>query len=573
MSAIAGFVGPGTKSLYPRNASPALSTWTDIGVELRYSSVDPVRTAFFARGRLAIVAAARIDGKDDLLGHFDFADRAELMAVSDAELILRCFERWGADCLHYLIGAFSFAVWDRDARSLFCARDHFGIEPLFYSSTVELLSFSNSLDDLNTVPPLDQMFIADFLLFGESQDPAATAFAHIRRLPPGHSLSWRAGKADIRRYWTLPVDGYTRFPRNADYVDGFRELLQRAVSDCMHPERTAILMSGGLDSTMVAAVAAEKKRDVKSFAIVYDSLIPDPERHFAQLAAGQLHIPVQFLVADGYRLFERAQATPEPIDEPLPAILTDHLLQVNAYSPVALSGIGGDPLLFPSPNYAADRLSEGAWGELASSMWNLVRLRRQIPRVGFRSKILRGLRRRKNENIAFPVWLNQDFVKELSLMERWERFVGAPVPSVNHERPEAYENLSDPKWSRIFETYAPAVTGVSVEVRHPLFDLRLVKYCLGLPPIPWCVDKTIARIAMKDRLPNAVGLRPKSRSADPVAPRLAASSWVDSWEVSPALVPFVDRSRVPILATIGGAWDPHLRPYALNAWLTHLTGP
>jgi asparagine synthase (glutamine-hydrolysing) len=191
MSGIGGFVWAGNRPLHA--TSEGRSTWTADGVELRYSSIDILRPAFAARGRLAIVAAARIDGKSDLLGRFDSVERAELNTVSDAELILRCFERWGADCLNYLIGAFSFAVWDGAARSLFCARDQFGMQLFFYSWTAESFSFSNALDALRTDRTLDKRSIADFLLFGEHQDPSATAFAHIRRLPPGHSLFWQGG--------------------------------------------------------------------------------------------------------------------------------------------------------------------------------------------------------------------------------------------------------------------------------------------------------------------------------------------------------------------------------------------
>ena len=110
----------------------------------------------------------------------------------------------------------------------------------------------------------------------------------------------------------------------------------------------------------------------------------------------------------------------------------------------------------------------------------------------------------------------------------------------------------DPAWQWIFESYDAGVTRAPVDVRHPLFDVRLVSCCCpGLPPIPWCVDKTLARAAMLNQLPDCVRLRPKSRGADPVAIRLPSSPWVDVWTPVPQLAQFVDLLRIPPLAATG----------------------
>jgi asparagine synthase (glutamine-hydrolysing) len=167
--------------------------------------------------------------------------------------------------------------------------------------------------------------------------------------------------------------------------------------------------------------------------------------------------------------------------------------------------------------------------------------------------------------------LNPDLVRELGLEERWKRFEEPKEIPGPTDRPDAYRVLTDPGWARIFESYDAGVTGIPVDVRHPLFDLRLVNYCTAIPPIPWCVDKTLARVAMQNRLPDAIRLRPKSFAADAVAARLAASPWIDQWSAAAELSRFVDRSRIPILAEAGAGWDPHHRPFELNQWLSQLT--
>jgi asparagine synthase (glutamine-hydrolysing) len=556
-------------------------TWTGGGVGFSFTllgtSAQP--QALVVRGQHAIVADARIDAKDDLLLQFDPDSRITLRAATDAELMLICYQRWGCRFLEHIVGDFSFAIWDGTAGSLLCARDQLGVKPFFYSVCGGSLFFSNTLDCLRVAPgvagDLDRQSIADFLLFGQYQDSSATAFANIRRLPAGHTLRWQSGATEIERYWTLPAAESISSRSDAEYIEGFRHFLQCAVADRSHSVRTSILMSGGLDSTMVAAVAAGEGRSVKSFAIVYDRLVPDPERHYAQVAADALQIPLQFLAADNYQLFEQApgahHSTAEPVDEPVPAVFTDHLMQVQFHSPVALSGVGGDQLLFPSPDFAMNLLKSGKVSQLAGGLAHFVRLRQRMPRVGFRSGILRTLGLLRPVQAEFPNWLSPDLVRDLSLHERWNRAQAPQKTSVSGDRPEAYCQLTDTAWSRIFETYDAGVTRVPVDVRHPLFDLRLVNYCLGVPPIPWFVDKTLARAAMLHRLPDAIRLRPKSYAADAVAVRLTTSPWLDDWKPVPELAQFVDRSKVPVLTAAGGRWDPHHRPFALNQWLSRLT--
>src|SRR5258707_400166 len=108
--------------------------------------------ALVVREHLAIIADARVDAKDDLFQKFDPGDRIALRGATDTELILSCYQRWGDRCLDHLIGDFSFAIWDSRKRSLLCARDQFGVKPLFYVSTGDSFVFSNTLDCLRVHP-------------------------------------------------------------------------------------------------------------------------------------------------------------------------------------------------------------------------------------------------------------------------------------------------------------------------------------------------------------------------------------------------------------------------------------
>jgi len=113
-----------------------------------------------------ITADARLDNRRDLLAELGPTDRAP-GAVSDAELILRAYVRWGEDCAPKLIGDFAFAIWDISRRRLFCARDHIGVKPFYYHATPTLFLFASEIKALLTSPAvpyrLDPQRVADHL--------------------------------------------------------------------------------------------------------------------------------------------------------------------------------------------------------------------------------------------------------------------------------------------------------------------------------------------------------------------------------------------------------------------------
>jgi asparagine synthase (glutamine-hydrolysing) len=126
----------------------------------------------------------------------------------------------------------------------------------------------------------------------------------------------------------------------------------------------------------------------------------------------------------------------------------------------------------------------------------------------------------------------------------------------------------------LFEGFDPGSTGLPLEVRHPLIDVRLIDFLLALPAVPWCVDKHILRRAMKQRLPPAVINRQKTPLASDPTLHLAHAASVrclDIFEVNPQLRSFVNLKRRRALAdeqTPAGRWA-NLRVFALNHWLTH----
>ena len=297
--------------------------------------------------------------------------------VTDAELILRCYAAWSADCVQHLRGDFAFAIWDAQRKMLFCARDHFGIKPFYYCELGDLFCFSNTLNCLRQLPDvsdqLNDAAIGDFLLFGLNCDNATTTFRDIRRLPAAHAMTVSSDGLRIHRYWSAPTEGRIRYERAEDYVEHFQLLLQAAVADRIAPDRTGILLSGGLDSGVVAATARELSggtgTDLRAYTVVYESLIPDQDGPHARQIAEFLKIPIQCIAMDRLRPFERWDEpeinTPEPVDDPFLPGLFDQFRTIATGCRVVLSGEGADNLMhFEMLPFTKDMIRRREWRSL-----------------------------------------------------------------------------------------------------------------------------------------------------------------------------------------------------------------
>ena len=529
-------------------------------------------------GQTWITADARVDGRADLVRELTAHGCEGLRDATDTALILHAYRVWGESCVRNLLGDFAFAIWDGERRRLFCARDHFGVKPLFYAEGADFLVFSSSLDCVRLHPgvsrALDDHAIADFLRVGSIEEPGRTCFAGIRRLPAAHDL---IGETRVRakRYWTLPVDSVVRYRRSAEYIEHFTDLLTRAVADRLRSRAVGVLMSGGLDSTTIAATAkrclADDPRpfDLRAYTTVCDRLVDDPERRYAQLTADALAIPIHYRVVDDYRMFERWDKAElrraEPEADPLLAVHVDQLSDAAANGRVLLTGHGADPAMRVPARYAVDLVKRGELGRLSAEVGRYIMQCRRLPRVRVGTHVRRWLGFTKSAADRPPSWLPATAgSRPASAME---------APMAHPTRPQAYELLTSAYWPSIFETYDSGVTGVPVEVRHPFFDRRRVEYLLAIPPMPWSFDKTIVRLAMRGSLPELVRRRPKTVAAsDPIVALLQKpdAQWVDHFEAVPALHRYVERERVPRVCgeTDQNAVWTNVRPLCLNYWLT-----
>jgi len=546
------------------------------------------RQPFTLDGKTWITADARIDGREQLVAKLKAKESKPADGATDVELILRAYQVWSEDCIHHLLGDFAFAIWDASRKRLFCARDHFGVKLFYYARAGNSFLFSNTLNCLRLHPlisdSLNEQAIGDFLLFGHNQDKATTTFADVQRIPPAHTLTAMPEGIDLRKYWTLPIKELIRYKDRREYVDQFKVLLNEAVQDRLRTRSVGVYFSGGLDSTTLTATAKQilsadsRPFDLRAYTVVYDWLIPDNERHYSGLAAEALGVPIQYLAADDYPIFghwnQLDLLRPEPWEEPYLEINHDLSRLMAPHSRVVLYGEDGDAMLHPSS--LADMLRVIPFWQVVSDAIEYGFTYKRRPPLGL------GIKARWNRwkgkdgwTFLYPSWLNSDFEARNGLRERWNELSHPKRQKSNAVRPRVYERLSLPLWQSVLEGIDPGVSGFPFEVRLPFLDLRLLDFALALPPLPWCMDKKLLRIAMLGTLPEPVRTRPKTPMQEsPYLLHLQKGDghWVNDLEQVPELECYIDPKSMPRFAahitSSDLAWS-NFRPMTLNQWLKH----
>lgn len=509
------FRGPDGREVWHRDSvalgHAMLKTTEEAALERQPAGID---------GRFWIVADARLDARGELIDALAQTGRNPRRNAPDCELILHAYAAWGEECLQRLRGDFAFGIWDAERRSLFCARDQFGIKPFYFTEQKDFFLFSNTLDCVRMHPgvpdELNETAIADFLLFGLNCDPATTTFRAIRRLPPAHILRVSADGLCVVRYWSVPVDGHIRYKHSDQYVEHFQVLLRDAVADRLRGERVGVMLSGGLDSSSCAATARElspvrgEAGKLRAYTVTYEEILSEDDGAHAREVAKFLDIPIRLLPMDQLRPFERWDEPdvrwPEPIDSPLGHGLFKQFQAVAAECRVALDCEGPDNLMiFQMWPYVRSLAQEHEWRRLTSDVMRYLSVR-QVPWRGMRARALKLI----GGGRPFPSWIAPDFARRVNAKERWRHGWTREMRAAHPIKPKAHASMLLPHWTLRFELQNAGVTRCPIEMRYPFLDLRIVSFLLAIPPFPWAYKKTVLRAAMAGRLPERIRRRRKT---------------------------------------------------------------
>ena len=244
-------------------------------------------------GRLQIVYNGEIFNHADLRPELERAGH-RYATHCDTEAILHAYEQYGPACVERFRGMFAFALWDAQARRLFCARDRLGKKPFYYYYDGRLFAFASEIKALLEHPGISARFeestLAEYLAFGYISDER-TLFSGIRKLMPGYYLTLETGespKLEVRQYWDIPAAQEDEGRDDASWIRECRERLEETVRmRLMSDVPLGMFLSGGLDSSAIAALMRRMVAGpVKTFSVGYREE-PYSELSYArQVAAG-----------------------------------------------------------------------------------------------------------------------------------------------------------------------------------------------------------------------------------------------------------------------------------------------
>ena len=211
---------------------------------------------------MVITMDGRLDNREELARKLGI-DSADISTTTDSELVMSSYQKWGDQSPNRLLGDFAFAIWNGNKRELFCARDHMGIRPLYFSLADDLFIFASDIKVLLSHPQVSRTIndeaIANFLINDSLLNTTQTYFTDIEKIPPGHTITVSAAGLEKQCYWRPEDAPRVFYADEREYAHHLRELLEQAVHcrvRSLYPVSSHL--SGGLDSSSIAAIAARK---------------------------------------------------------------------------------------------------------------------------------------------------------------------------------------------------------------------------------------------------------------------------------------------------------------------------
>ncbi len=509
---------------------------------------------------LVITADARIDNREELINQLGLNRGSSDETISDSEIILFSYRKWGEECTEKLIGDFAFAVWDKQNRSIFCARDHFGVKSLYYYYSENLFVFATEIKSLLSVPEvpcvLNEVRIGDFLT-SVYDDVTSTFYKDIYRLPASYQMTVDKRGKKIKNYWSLDPERELHLSSDEEYAEKLSELFTEAVGCRMRSAYPiGSMLSGGIDSSSVACTARKimlegnghyqyKESKLHTFSAIFENVPESDESFYINSVLRQGNFEPHFLKADQVSPLTDLEKMIWHQDE---AVQTGNLyINWHLYDTaksngvrVILDGFDGDSTISHGTKYLlelshskqwvtlireargyAKNFEESATALIWAYYWRYGlepklsnrRVLKPLRRLG-RKLYQRAMRKDKYAPLQasqFDIDLNPEFIKRIDLSGHHRTLKNARPGSPKTERADHYIQLLKGTTPFILEILDKTAAAFAVEVRYPFWDKRLVEFCLSLPAnqkMHRGFTRMVMRRAMDGILPTEVQWRP-----------------------------------------------------------------
>ncbi|MDA8337477.1 MAG: asparagine synthase-related protein [Peptococcaceae bacterium] len=517
---------------------------------------------------LTITADAIIDNRGELFDKLavQHCHRADL---ADSMLILRAYQKWGGRCPEHLLGDFAFAIWDERGQELFCAVDPAGRRTFYYHRSAGLFAFCTLLKPLfvpaKIVKRYDETWLADFLAMpcvSHQLDPELTIYEDIYLLPAGHNLTVRSGGMVKQAYWRPQGEPKIRLKSDQEYESAFREVLREAVRCRLRSIRpAAAMMSGGLDSTSLACMAAKEAAKAggrfPAFTALpmegYRDWLPDDtladESSYVEAVREQAgNIDVTYCRCEGRHPLSGTGRLFAVLEQPYK--IFENLYWVDAIMAAAgrlgvgamLSGTyGNDTISF---GYIVPHLRylfrTGRWHRLVPESWHFIKEERHPFRelllllmtllpYNIQKNIFQHMDPGRLRSALALSPINPEFACRISVAKRFDGFEYDPL-FISHLDPleTRLKRLGLAAFSHTGPITVKLGLAHKMSYRDPTVDRRVIDFCLRIPEGQYVragQERSLLRRAMTGILPDKVRLNTGERgrqSAD-WAQRLEAS--------------------------------------------------
>lgn len=481
---------------------------------------------------LAITADARIDNRDELISELEMEESEKI--ITDSEIILKSYQKWGEECPEKLLGDFAFTIWDKTKEKLFCARDHMGVKPFYYYLSDDGFYFATEIKALLSILEipckLNEVKIADYII-SMDEDRKNTFYQEIYRLPAAHSISIDFKNNDLKQYWALDPSLELKLGSDEEYAKAFQDIFKEAVK---YRLRSAFPvgseLSGGLDSSSVSCMSqkilSEDKKRLKTFSIVFKDLPDCDESYYSKIVSKYCNTDSYFIEGSGINPFEVMEKELWPKEKPL----FGHNMHVfwflykKAHEngvKVLLNGFEGDATVGRGSYYLYELAIKMKFKALLKEVKCISKLKEDSHYSIFFYEVIGPVApeyfRRFWRFITGTFFykekekkmINKHFAKKINIYKRYNfsdgRFNDKMGVRINH-----FNNLSSGYYQRVFEELDQVAAAFSIEFRYPFMDRRLLEFCLAIPPDQqlnggW--DRIVMRRAMESILPPEIQWR------------------------------------------------------------------
>jgi asparagine synthase (glutamine-hydrolysing) len=486
------------------------------------------RHALFADSSILAVCDCRLENVGGLRTTLDLSPSS-----NTAEIIAQAYRHWGERCAAHLEGEFSFAIWDKQRYTLYCARDRFGVRPLYYRVLEDGILFGTTAacaaaDTGLAALEIDESWVVDHLN-GIVSSNDRSAYRSINRLPPAHWLRWSQDGLCVAPYWSPaeiePVD-------DTIDVDELREALRHAVVKRLPSEAPAAFLSGGLDSSSICCLAESELRSggrppLNTISMIFDGPPKEDERIFVEAVLRKGRFNPTFIRASGRHLLRELPRLVRNQEGPFlaPAMPVSELCyetMVERGYPVVLDGHGGDEVISTGITRLFDLARSGRWTTLAAQTASFS-LRQKInparPYLGLASGYGRGLwgrgAGRLNRLIQTPptpefLILAKHWREDIEAEFRRKAFGDVHPSQFPDDRHAHLGVLTAPLQPYAFEVLSKLCASHGVECRYPFWDRRVVELCVRMMSAKKLKNgwpRALLRNAMRGVLPDKIRRR------------------------------------------------------------------